>query len=42
MLDDEHLDDFIVAGIMIGVDGGYAYTERAHDLMEFGIARGQD
>ena len=42
LLDDEHLDDFITAGITRAVDGGYVYTERAHDLMEFGIARGHD
>lgn len=42
ILDDEHLDDYITYGIMRAVDGGYVYTERAHDLMEFGIARGHD
>lgn len=40
LLSDEHLDDYLIAGIMRPVDGGYVYTERAHDLMEFGIARG--
>lgn len=38
---DIHLDDYIIAGIIRQVDGGYVYTERAYDLVEFGICRGE-
>ena len=40
LIEIEHLDDYLVYGILRQVDGGYAYTERAHDLVEHGIKRG--
>ncbi len=36
----EHLDDYLITGLIREVDGGYVYTERAWDLVEFGILRG--
>ena len=40
--DIENLDDYLTYGIIRPVNGGYAYTERAHDLIQFGIKRGHD
>lgn len=40
LVGDEHLDDYLTAGIMREVDGGYVYTERAWDLCQYGILRG--
>ncbi len=39
-LDNEHLDDYLVNGLIRQVDGGYVYTDRAWDIVEFGICRG--
>ena len=38
----ENLDDYLTYGILRPVNRGYAYTERAHDLVQFGIKRGHD
>ena len=38
----ENLDDYLTYGILRPVNGGYAYTERAHDMVQFGIKRGHD
>lgn len=35
-----YLDDYIVSGIIREVDGGYVYTERAWELLKYGISRG--
>lgn len=40
--DCSYLDDYIVSGIIRGVDGGYVYTERAWALLKYGILRGHD
>lgn len=42
VIDIENLDDYLTYGILRPVNGGYAYTERAHDLVQFGIKRGHD
>lgn len=42
ILNDKHIDDFVSAGIMRNVEGGYYYTERAYDLVEFGIRKGHN
>lgn len=39
-LENEHLDDYLVNGLIRQVDGGYVYTDRAWDIVEFGISRG--
>lgn len=39
-LDNEHLDDYLVNGLIRQVDGGYVYTDRAWDIVEHGICRG--
>lgn len=41
-VDNPHLDDFFAYGLIRGVDGGYVYTERAWDLVQYGISRGHD
>lgn len=40
LLDNEHLDDYLVNGLIREVDGGYVYTERAWDIVEHGTCRG--
>lgn len=40
ILDVENLDDFLTYGILRPVNGGYTYTERAHDIVEHGLRRG--
>lgn len=42
LLDNEHLDDYLVNGLIREVDGGYVYTERAWDIVEHGICRGHE
>ena len=34
------IDDFFANGLIYNVDGGYAYADKAYDLIEFGIRRG--
>ena len=40
LADEEYVDDFISCGIIMSVDGGFAYTKRAYDLVEYGIRSG--
>lgn len=37
---DLHIDDFLANGLIYSVDGGFAYTDKSYDLVEFGIRRG--
>jgi len=41
-LENKYLDDYIVLGLIREVDGGYVYTERAWELVKYGISRGHD
>lgn len=41
-LDNEHLDDYLVNGLIRQVNGGYVYTERAWDIVEHGICKGHN
>lgn len=36
------IDDFFANGLIYNVDGGYAYTDKAYDLVEHGIRRGHN
>lgn len=42
IISDLHIDDFVSTGIMRNIEGGYCYTERAYDLVEFGINKGHN
>lgn len=35
-----HIDDFLANGMIYRIDGGFAYTDKAYDLVEYGIKRG--
>ena len=35
-----HIDDFLANGMIYRIDGGFAYTDKAYDLVEYGIMRG--
>ena len=35
-----HIDDFLANGMIYRSDGGFAYTDKAYDLVEYGIMRG--
>ena len=35
-----HIDDFLANGMIYRIDGGFAYTYKAYDLVEYGIMRG--
>ena len=35
-----HIDDFMANGMIYRIDGGFAYTDKAYDLVEYGIMRG--
>ncbi len=39
--EDEHIDDFLANGLIYGIDGGFAYTDKSYDLVEYGISRGK-
>ena len=36
----ENVDDFLANGMIYRIDGGFAYTDKAYDLVEYGIKRG--
>lgn len=40
--DESPIEEFLAVGIMRIVKGGYAYTEKAYDLVEYGIRLGDD
>lgn len=37
---DSHVDDFLANGMIYTIDGGFAYTDKAYDLVEYAIRRG--
>lgn len=37
---DAHIDDFLANGLIYSIDGGFAYTDKSYDLVEYGIRRG--
>lgn len=37
---DSHVDDFLANGMIYTIDGGFAYTDKAYDLVEYAIKRG--
>ena len=37
---DCHVEDFLANGLLRSVDGGFAYSERAYNLVEYGIRYG--
>ena len=39
-LKDAHIDDFLSNGLIYSIDGGYAYSDKAYNLVEYGIRRG--
>ena len=39
-LNNSHIDDFLANGMIYRIDGGFAYTDKAYDLVEYGIKRG--
>lgn len=39
--EDEHIDDFLANGLIYSIDGGFAYTDKSYDLVEYGISRGK-
>lgn len=39
-LDSPHIDDFLANGLIYSIDGGFAYADKAYDLVEYGIKRG--
>lgn len=39
---DIHIDDLLANGLVYNVDGGFAITDKAYDLVEYGIHRGHD
>lgn len=41
-INNEYIDEYIISGIIREADGGYVYTEKAWDLVEYGILRGHD
>lgn len=37
---DSHIDDFLANGLIYSIDGGFAYTDKSYNLVEYGIRRG--
>lgn len=37
-----HIDDFLANGLIYSIDGGFAYTDKSYDLVEYGIQRGHN
>lgn len=40
--DNIHIDDFLANGLIYSIDGGFAYTDKSYDLVEYGIQRGHN
>lgn len=40
--DNVHIDDFLANGLIYSIDGGFAYTDKSYDLVEYGIQRGHN
>ena len=38
--DDVHIDDFLANGLIYSIGGGFAYSDKSYDLVEYGIRRG--
>lgn len=38
--EDKHIDEFLSNGLIYSVEGGFAYSDTAYDLIEYGIQRG--
>ena len=39
--DDFHIDEFLANGLIYSINGGFAYTDKAYDIIEYGVRRGQ-
>lgn len=40
--DDFHIDEFLANGLIYSINGGFAYTDKAYDIIEYGVRRGQN